>query len=96
VPVYRLDSLIGNNGAQEETAWLAVCGSDEPVGLAFASLDGHLRVPTADLYQPAKEDHVFAREAIGLPSEVRYVLDIPAILAAIRERAGVADSASRR
>jgi chemotaxis signal transduction protein len=96
VPVYRLGALIGGDGTQEESAWLAICGFDEPVGLAFAALDGHLRVLAADLYQPAKDDHAFVSEAIRLPSEVRYVLDIPAILAAIRDRVGVAALTSGR
>ena len=96
VPVFRLAALIGGGGAQEDAAWLAICGPDEPVGLAFAALDGHLRVPAAALHHPGKHDHAYVREAIRLPSEVRYVLDVPAILAAIRDRAGIAPLTSGR
>lgn len=95
VPVYRLASLVGGDGADEEPAWLAICGREEPAGLAFSALDGHLRVLPGELYQPAKDDPAFVREALRLPSEVRYVLDVPAILTSIRQRAGLDPATGR-
>lgn len=97
LPVYRLAALIGAGRVDGESAWLAVCGTEEPVALAFAALDGHLRVPAADVYTPPDQpDHRFVREALRLGPDVRYVLDMPSILAAIRDRAGVVASGTGR
>jgi chemotaxis signal transduction protein len=94
LPVYRLATLIGAGGSENESRWVAVCGGDEPVALAFAALDGHLRVPAADLFVPPDQrERRFVREAIRLGTEVRSVLDLSSIVAAIRERAGSAGSA---
>lgn len=90
LPVYRLSAFLKAGAGDGGSAWLAVCGREEPVALSFATFDGHLRVPAADLFAPPEEsERRFVREALRLGSEVRYVLDIPSILAAIRDRAGV-------
>lgn len=96
VPVYRLGVLLGSGGGDEELTWLAVCGKEEPVGLAFAAVEGYLRVARAELYASDSGRQQFVHEALRAAGEVRYVLDVASILASIRERAGVTASVSGR
>jgi chemotaxis signal transduction protein len=96
VPVYRLASLMGAGGGEEELTWLVVCGGEEPVGLAFAALDGHLRVSEANLCAPGPGRRQYECAALREGGEVRFVLDVPAILASLGERAGMTASTSGR
>jgi chemotaxis signal transduction protein len=44
VPIYSLAALLGYARGADAPRWLALCGREEPVGLAFDELDGYVRV----------------------------------------------------
>ncbi len=50
VPVYALAALLGNAGTCSAGRWLALCGTREPLGLAFDELQGFLRLPRSRLH----------------------------------------------
>jgi chemotaxis signal transduction protein len=83
VPAYSLGVLLGH-GREPQAPWLAVCGREQPVGLAFSQLHGHVSVRPDQLHvQPAGgqiRPHV--REAIHWAEGSIFVLDIPSIVAA--------------
>jgi chemotaxis signal transduction protein len=74
VPVFGLASLLGYGRGPEAPRWMILCGEKQPVALAFSELEGHLRLPSSCL-----TDRV-ANTASG----VRTMIDIPLIVAAIR------------
>jgi purine-binding chemotaxis protein CheW len=97
VPVYGLASLLGYDGARPQSPWLALCGRQEPVALAFEQLDGFLRVPRADLHpvgiEPSKQ-HV--AEGVRTGSVTRRVVDTRSILTALQAGAGSSGIAKDR
>jgi chemotaxis signal transduction protein len=90
VPVYSLAALMQVNRGPEEDRWLALCGTEEPIGLAFTEFEGYLQVPLADLYAASQENltrgHV--KEVARTAGLVRSVLSIPSIVEMVRRRCG--------
>jgi len=90
VPVYSLAALLGYAVETERTRWLALCGTEEPVALAFSSFEGYLQVPMGQLYSVEQKDmasgHV--RALVRSADVIRAVVSIPLIRQAIRGRCG--------
>ena len=88
VPVYSLAALLGYSQDAGSTRWLAMCGSEEPVSLAFSEFEGYLRVPLTQLCAAEQKDAARAHvkhvlRAVGM---VRAVVSIPNLLEMIRRR----------
>jgi purine-binding chemotaxis protein CheW len=91
VPVYSLAVLLGYQAGHDGRAgWLALSGTDHPLGLAFDELEGCVRVDRAEIYAlaegQAQREHV--REVIRAGALPRGVIRIPALLESINRRAG--------
>jgi chemotaxis signal transduction protein len=88
VPVYSLSALLGYSRDANQARWLALCESEEPVGLAFNDFEGYLRVPLAQVY--AAEQRDVAREhvkhVVRAADMVRAVVSIPNTLEMIKRR----------
>ena len=56
LPVYNLEGLLGYRLGADPPRWLALCGSEEPVGLAFREFEGYVRVPVVQIHAPEQED----------------------------------------
>ena len=93
VPVYGLAALLGEESAHEGNRWLLLCGTREPVALAFADLEGYLRVPRSDLL-PADPARPQVHEVVRGPT-VHAVVSIPAVMETIHERVGPAPAKER-
>jgi len=78
VAVFRLATLLGH--PELGTArWMVICGgAGEPIALAFEELDGHHRLSRARL-------HV---EAAQIDDELRPLVDVRRLVAAINARPG--------
>ena len=98
VPVYSLAALMEVNRGSEEDRWLALCGTDEPIGLAFTDFEGYLQVPFADLYAASQENvtqrHV--KQVARTGDLVRSLISIPAIVETIRTRCGQDGTSSNK
>ena len=71
--------------------WMILCGSEEPIALAFAEFEGYLRLPTSALHADenfrATHEHVkYVNQVASTPDGVRAVISIPLIMATIRNR----------
>jgi chemotaxis signal transduction protein len=90
VPVYSLAALLGYAGEMERTRWLALCGNEEPVALAFSVFEGYLQVPLKQLYAIEQKDvtrsHV--KHLVRSADMIRAVVSIPLIREALQERCG--------
>jgi chemotaxis signal transduction protein len=88
VPVYSLEALLGYSQDSRQARWLALCGSDEPVGLAFTDFEGYLRVPTAQIYAAERKDaaHAHVKRVLRAVDMVRAVVSIPYLLEMIKRR----------
>jgi purine-binding chemotaxis protein CheW len=97
VPVYALAGVLGYEGARSAAPWLALCGRQDPVALAFEQLDGFLRVPRTDLHpvgSALSRQHV--AEGVRTGGVVRRVVDTRSVLAALQGGAGIAGTAKER
>jgi chemotaxis signal transduction protein len=97
VPVYSLASLLGYaaQDQQQETRWLAVCGSEQPVALAFAQFDGHRQPPRSDLLKlPANEARDDRREVVRLDGVAVPLVHLPSLLAKIHASLSASSSSS--
>jgi chemotaxis signal transduction protein len=88
VPVYSLAALLGYATEEEQLRWLALCGRDEPLGLAFNEFEGYLRVPAEQLHASEAKDatRTSVTHVARLPGIVRAVVNIPLLAKAIHER----------
>ena len=86
VPVYSLELVLGLPATPAAKPWLAVCGREAQFGLAFDALEGYFRVPRADVLG-ATDPQAYARQAVRAAGTLWPVVALPAVAAAIRERA---------
>jgi purine-binding chemotaxis protein CheW len=90
LPVFSLASLLGRVG-DAAVPWLLLVGQTEPIGLAFAQLDGLVLLPRRAqlrLAVPAAGGH--ARAQVEIRGAHRPVIDIQSLCQEIRTKAGLA------
>ena len=88
VPVFDLGALLGRPALTEPPRWLALCGADERIALAFAEFAGHLRV-SPDALRPGDPRDAGPRHLDGVVRTelgMRPVVAVPLILTTIRNR----------
>src|ERR1700730_12218952 len=90
VPVYSLAVLLGYSQDTGRTRWFALCGSEEPVGLAFSNFEGYLRVPVSQVYAAEQKDVTRAhlKHVLCAGETVRAVVSIPDLVEMIKRRGG--------
>lgn len=87
VPVFELAAALGAPTAKTSPRWIALSRDKELVALAFDELRESLRVAIRDLspLELAPGRSAFSRHAIRLETGVIHVLDIPAVIARLRQ-----------
>lgn len=87
IPVYSLAALLGHPQDQEQTKWIALCGSGETAGLAFSQIEGYFPIDLADIHEAneAVGGRVHVREVAQFGGIVRAVLDVPSVLETIKK-----------
>jgi chemotaxis signal transduction protein len=95
VPVYSLAALLGHAVTQPWT-WLAICGTERPIGLTFDELKGYVHASPADLVPAAagegSRNHV--RELLRKDGAVAMVVSAASIVAMLRGAVGGSTGAS--
>ena len=91
VPVFGLSSILGYGPDPGSPRWMILCGSEEPIALAFSDFEGYLRLPRSALHADenfhATREHVkYVNQVATTPDGVRAVISIPLIMATIRNR----------
>jgi len=91
VPVFSLSSSLGYGPDPVVPRWLILCGSEEPIALAFSDFDGYLRLPISALhadenFRGTREHMKYVNQIASTPDGVRAVISIPLIMATIRNR----------
>jgi len=88
VPVFSLSSFLGYGDDVETPAWTVLCGAEQPIGLAFAELEGHLRLPRCSVH--ADEDpnttRKYVMEIAVIEAGARPVIALPLIITDICNR----------
>ena len=88
VSVYSLAALLGYTREADQARWLVLCGTEEPVGLAFSDFEGYLRVPLTHVYATdqgnAARAHV--KHVVRAAELVRAVVSIPDMVELIKRR----------
>jgi len=91
-PVYDLRVLLGHPPAPGAGRWLTSLAGAR-VALAFDAIDGHLRLPGASPAQ-SEPDGRLVRDAVQTAAGLRPLVDVAAVLAAIRRLANRTDPTS--
>ena len=91
VPVFGLSSLLGYGPDPGPPQWMILCGSEDPIALAFSDFEGYLQLPRSALYADEKfrntqENVKYVNQVASTPNGVRAVISIPLIVATIRNR----------
>jgi chemotaxis signal transduction protein len=87
VSVYSLAALLGYGLNGSSGQWLALCGTEEPVGLAFSDFEGYIKVPFAQVYaQNNVREHV--KDVARAADSIRAIVNISSILDTIKKRCG--------
>jgi chemotaxis signal transduction protein len=89
VPVYDLAALLGHP-AGIGGRWLMLAADSPPLALAFAAVDGHLRVPATALGPVGNDapavDHGYVSELVGTDQGVRMLINVQAVRASVAAR----------
>jgi chemotaxis signal transduction protein len=90
VPVFGLSSILGHAEPAEAPPWMVLCGTDEPIALAFSEAEGYLRLPKAALHatRDPRTAPEYINEIVTTEAGVRPVIGIPVVVAAIHKRSG--------
>jgi len=87
-PVYSLEFALGFDRTISQKNWLAICGREEQLGLVFDALEGYLRIPRKDIFSTgaAESKRKHDQYTVRGGGELRPVVHLPSIVAAVRER----------
>lgn len=90
VPVFGLSSILGHAEPADAPSWMVLCGTNEPIALAFSEAESYLRLPKAALHaaRDPQTSHEYVNEIVTTATGVRAVIGIPRVVAAIRKRSG--------
>ena len=91
VPVFGLSSILGYSPDSEPPRWMILCGSEEPIALAFSDFEGYLRLPKSELHADenfsATSEHMnYVTQVASTSDGVRSVISLTLIMATIRNR----------
>jgi chemotaxis signal transduction protein len=81
ISVYSLAVLLGHPLEPHKGRWLALCGRESPLGLAFSDLEGYSRIPAAHVYAATHEDALsgHVREVARTADLIRGLVNIPMV-----------------
>ncbi|WP_307834540.1 chemotaxis protein CheW [Paractinoplanes lichenicola] len=96
VPVYDLAALLGHPVA-DVPRWLVLAAGTPQLGLAFHTLDGHVRAAASDIIRESGDEARDGRRGslrglVDLPGGSRPIIDIPATRALVHTLAGHAQA----
>ena len=86
VPVFSLAALIGQPGGGDRPRWLVLARGGH-AGFAFDALDGHLRIPLAQI-TPAASSKGFVHANAVMGKEARPIVSIASLMEHLEKRAG--------
>jgi purine-binding chemotaxis protein CheW len=91
VPVFDLSSILGYGPDAGSPRWMILCGTEEPIALAFSDFEGYLRLPTSALHadesvRAQREQAKYINQVASTPDGARAVISMPLIMASIRNR----------
>lgn len=91
VPIYSLAAFLGYKQEASLASWLALYGTQEPIGMAFSDFEGYVKVPSAEVYA-ANQNHRTREHTQGLvraDGVVRAIINLSSIEETLRRRSGV-------
>lgn len=88
VPVFDLALLLGEPVANETPRWLALSRGDQPLALAFATVEGHLPVVTSEL-MAGDGGRELVEQVIRGPTGLRPVVSLGKVVSLLRGPAGL-------
>jgi chemotaxis signal transduction protein len=88
VPVFDLARLLGESALEEAPRWVALSRGDSPVGLAFASVDGHLTVSPSALQASAGGGQTLVEQLVRSEAGLRPIVSVGKVLSLLRGGAG--------
>jgi chemotaxis signal transduction protein len=94
-PIYDLGQLLGY-AAEPAPKWLVVVQNQAPIGLAFATLDAHLRVPKDCVSAPVQGSSAVIAGAVKAADRVLPLLHLPSLVEELAHRIKAFGSSQER
>ena len=90
VSVFGLASILGYGQAPGSPRWMILCGAEEPIALAFSDFEGYLRLPKSSLHadENLRTTRQYVNQVASTEAGARAVINIPLVVATIRNRTG--------
>lgn len=87
VPVYSLSALLGHDAEEGQIRWLALCGTEEPLGLGFSTFEAYIQIPQAELFCAGDKEvtRSCVTHVVRATNMLRPVVSIPLIRHTIQE-----------
>ena len=91
VPVFGLSPILGYGSDSGSPRWMILCGSEDPIALAFSDFEGYLRLPESALHaddnlNASRERVKYVNQVASTPAGARAVISVALIMATIRNR----------
>jgi chemotaxis signal transduction protein len=87
IPVYSLAALLGYSANAGHGRWLALCGIEEPVGLAINDFEGYVQVPLTRVYTAElKHESLYVKHVMRAADGVRDIVSITPLMEVIQRR----------
>ena len=90
VSVFGLASILGYGQAPGSPRWMILCGAEEPIALAFSDFEGYLRLSKSSLHadENLRTTRQYVNQVASTEAGARAVINIPLVVATIRNRTG--------
>jgi chemotaxis signal transduction protein len=90
VSVFGLASILGYGQAPGSPRWMILCGTEEPIALAFSDFEGYLRLPKSSIHtdENPRATRQYVNQVASTEAGARAVISIPLVVATIRNRIG--------
>jgi chemotaxis signal transduction protein len=91
IPVYSLAEILGYGKDHDPMRWVSLFGTHQPLGFTFESLEGYVRIPSADLW--ISEEMKVARKHVCQVARIgtltRPVVSLASAAQTIKGQAGL-------
>ena len=88
VPVFDLARLLGESAGDEAPRWVALSRGEQPLGLAFATVEGHLPVVASALTTGAAAGRGLAEHVVRFEGGLRPVVSVAKVASLLRDQSG--------
>lgn len=88
VAVFDLAKLLGEDRTDEEPRWVALCGGESQLAVAFHAIEGHLRAKPDALRATTDEHQHLVDQVLRAEDALRPLVSVPRLVETVLNRIG--------